>query len=322
MKPVEKLIRAIDRRQQTNRPLAFVVAVCKKFGDDRAGMLASVLAYDAFLAIFPLLLLLTTIVGFISDRNPGVRDAVLHSALRDFPIVGAQLANSVHPLKGSLVAVLIGSIGLLWGSMGVSQAAQLAMAEIWNIPGVHRPGFLPRLVRSLGFVGALGAGIVLTTAVTAIAAFAPGALVSRGVAELGIVGVNIGLFIVLFRVLTPNIATVDLLPGAAIGGIGWSFLQGVGALLVGHTLRNASQLYGFFGSVLGLVSWLFLTAQLTLYAAEVNVVRVRKLWPRSIVQPPLTDADREVLDAIAGEGRRRPEQVLHTGWRNGSGNTA
>ncbi|MEY2417876.1 MAG: hypothetical protein QOG90_556 [Actinomycetota bacterium] len=316
MNLAEKAIRHLDQRQQTNRRLGFVVAVFKKFGDDRAGMLASVLAYDAFLAIFPLLLLLTTIVGFISDRNPAVRDAILHSALRDFPIIGTQLAHSVHPLKGSFVAVLVGSVGLLWGSMGVSQAAQLAMAEIWNIPGVHRPGFFPRLVRSLAFVGALGAGIALTTVVTAIAAFAPGAFVSRGMAELGIIGVNIALFIVLFRVLTPNIATHDLLPGAAIGGVGWSFLQSVGALLVGHSLRHASQLYGFFGSVLGLVGWLFLTAQLTLYAAEVNVVRARKLWPRSIVQPPLTEADRKVLDAIAGEGRRRPEQVLRTGWHN------
>jgi YihY family inner membrane protein len=312
---VEKFIHAVDRRQQANRPLAFVVAVLKKFGDDRAGMLASVLAYDAFLAIFPLLLLLTTILGFISDRNPGVRDAILNSALRDFPIVGTQLANSVHPLKGSLIAVLIGSVGLLWGSMGVSQAAQLAMAEIWNVPGVQRPGFVPRLVRSLAFVSALGAGIALTTFVTALAAFAPGAIAGRVAAELGIVAVNIALFVVLFRVLTPDVATHELLPGAAIAGIGWSLLQSVGTLLVGHTLRNASQLYGFFGSVLGLVSWLFLTAQLTLYAAEVNVVRARKLWPRSLAPPPLTDADREVLDAIAGEERRRPEQWLRTGWR-------
>jgi YihY family inner membrane protein len=315
MNRVEALIRAVDRRQQSNRPLAFVVAVVKKFGDDRAGMLASLLAYDAFLAIFPLLLLLTTILGFISDRSPSVRDAILHSALRDFPIVGTQLANSVHPLKGSLLAVVIGSVGLLWGSMGVSQAAQLAMAEIWNIPGVERPGFLPRLGRSVVFVLALGAGIALTTSVSAVAAFAPGSIAPRVFAELGLVGVNIGLFVVLFRVLTPEVATHELLPGAVIGGIGWSFLQGVGALLVGHTLRNASQLYGFFGSVLGLVSWLFLTAQLTLYAAEVNVVRARQLFPRSLVQPPLTDADREVLDAIVREGRRRPEQLLRTGWR-------
>lgn len=317
MKRIENLVRALDRRQQSNRPLAFTFAVIKKFGDDRAGMLASLFAYDAFLAIFPLLLLLTTALGFISDHNPGVRDAVIHSALRDFPIVGTQLASSVHPLKGSLVAVLIGSVGLLWGSMGVSQAAQLAMAEVWNVPNVRRPGFFPRLLRSLGFVVAIGVGIALTTSVTAVAAFAPGGIAPRVIAGLGIVGVNIALYIVLFRVLTPDVGTRELLPGAAIGGIGWSILQSAGTLLVGHTLRNASQLYGFFGSVLGLVSWLFLAAQITLYAAEVNVVRARRLWPRSIVQPPLTDADRDVIDAITEAERRRPEQVLRTGWRHG-----
>ncbi|HVT76611.1 MAG TPA: YhjD/YihY/BrkB family envelope integrity protein [Acidimicrobiales bacterium] len=315
MNPLEKVVRGLDRRQQANRPLAFCFGVSKKFGDDRAGMLASLLAYDAFLAIFPLLLLLTTILGFVSDRNPAVRDAILHSALRDFPIVGSQLADSVHPLKGSVIAVLIGSAGLLWGSLGLSQAAQLAMAEVWNIPAVKRPGFFPRLGRSVAFVAALGVGIALTTFVTALAAFTPGAIASRVVAQLGITVVNVGLVVVLFRVLTPDVATRDLVPGGVIAGVGWTLLQGIGTLLVGHTLKNASQLYGFFGSVLGLVSWLFLTAQLMLYAAEVNVVRARKLWPRSIVQPPLTDADRKVLDAIAESERRRPEQLLRTGWR-------
>jgi uncharacterized BrkB/YihY/UPF0761 family membrane protein len=204
---------------------------------------------------------------------------------------------------------------LLWGSRGLSDAGQLAMQEIWNVPDVQRPGFVPRLVRSVGFVVALGLGIALTTVVAAVAAYAPGAIVSRSLAQLGSVAVNVGLFIALFRVLTPEVGTKDLVPGAVVAGIGWSLLQILGTFLVGRTLRNASEVYGYFGSVLGLISWLFLTAQLTLYAAEINVVRARKLWPRSLIQPPLTDADRRVFDAIAEEGRRRPEQHVRSGWR-------
>jgi uncharacterized BrkB/YihY/UPF0761 family membrane protein len=132
---------------------------------------------------------------------------------------------------------------------------------------------------------------------------------------VGSVAVNVGLFLVMFRVLTPHIGSRSLVPGAIVGGIGWSVLQAVGALLVAHQLRNASQLYGYFGSVLGLIAWLYIAAQLLVYAAEVNVVRDRRLWPRSIVQPPLTEADKETLDLIAEQGERRPEQSVRSHWR-------
>jgi uncharacterized BrkB/YihY/UPF0761 family membrane protein len=102
-----------------------------------------------------------------------------------------------------------------------------------------------------------------------------------------------------------------------VGGLAWSAVQALGGYLVGHQLRHASQVYGYFASVLGLVSWLYLGAQITLYAAELNVVRIRRLWPRSIVQPPLTDADRRTFDAIALQGERRPEQSVESHWDEG-----
>jgi YihY family inner membrane protein len=285
MKQIQQLIGRVDRFQQQRRPLAFVVAVFRKFGDDRAGTWAAVLAYDAFLAVFPLLLLLTTVLTYLSQRNDAVHRAVLDSALRDFPIIGQQLVDSVEPLHGSALAVVVGGLMLLWGSRGLSNAGQMAMSDVWNVPDVRRPGFFPRLIRSVGFIAALGVGVALTTAVAAVAAIAPGAYLSRGLGFAGTVAVNIALFLVLFRVLTPHVATRDLVPGAIVGGVGWSILQTIGTLLVGHWLRNASETYGYFGSVLGLISWLFLAAQLTLYAAEVNVVRARKLWPRSLTEP-------------------------------------
>jgi uncharacterized BrkB/YihY/UPF0761 family membrane protein len=113
-------------------------------------------------------------------------------------------------------------------------------------------------------------------------------------------------------VLTPkSIKTNYLIPGAVLAGVGWTVLQYAGTLLVGHTLRHASQVYGYFGSILGLISFLYLAAELTVYAAEVNVVRMRHLYPRSIAPPPLTAADRAVLSAIAEQGERRPEQRVH-----------
>lgn len=314
MNPIERVVRRVDGFQQTHRPLAIGFGVVKKFGDDRAGALAALIAYYAFLAIFPLLLLLTTVLGFAMERNSELKRSVLRSALRDFPIVGQQLGQAIHPLQGNGLALAGGVVGLIWGSLGVTQAGQLAMAEVWNVPGVDRPPFLTRLLRGFCLLGVFGIGLVATTLIASLSAFGGGLPVEAGGVALS-VALNIGLFVLAFRVLTvADVPTGSLVPGAILGGVCWSLLQVLGAYLVGHQLRHASQVYGFFASVLGLVWWLFLGAQLTLYAAEANVVWARRLWPRSIVQPPLTDADKRALDDIALQGERRPEQSVESSW--------
>jgi len=312
--PVERTVRRVDTFQQGHRPLAFAFGVVKKFGDDRAGSLAALIAYYGFLAIFPLLLLLTTILGFVMDQNSAIKRSVLQSALRDFPIVGEQLGEAINPLRGNGIALAFGLVGLVWGSLGVAQAGQLAMAEVWNIPGVDRPSFVKRLLRAFGLLAVLGIGLLATTVLAGVSSTgaSPALRIAGGVLP---VALNAGLFVLAFRVLTVRaVSTRELLPGAIIGGLCWSVLQVLGAYLVAHQLRYASQVYGYFASVLGLVSWLFLGAQVTLYAAEANVVWARRLWPRSIVQPPLTEADKRAFDDIAMQGERRPEQVVESTW--------
>ncbi len=310
---VEKPVRRLDAWQQRHARAAFVVGVIKKFGDDSAGTLAALIAYYGFLSLFPLLLVLITVLGLFFAHDTSLQHRILNSAFGQFPIVGRQLATSgLRSLRaGSAVGFVVGLLGLVWGSFGVSQAAQRAMAEIWNVPAVNRPGLLPRLGRSMGFVALLGLDVVLTTFLAGLVTIGHGALWFQVLAgAVGLV-VNIALYVAGFRILTPKSITTDLLiPGAAVAGIGWTILQYGGTVLVGHTLRHANQIYGYFGSVLGLISFLYLAAQLTVYAAEVNVVRARHLYPRSIAPPPLTRADKSVLGAVARQDRSRPEEKV------------
>ena len=120
---------------------------------------------------------------------------------------------------------------------------------------------------------------------------------------------NLLLLLVMFQLLTgTRLRWRWLLPGAAVGALGWSVLQTVGVQLVNHQLERANLLYGVFAGVLVLLGWLYLSTQLVVYAAEVNVVLARRLWPRSLLQPPLTEPDRRVLTALARTEERRPEQ--------------
>jgi uncharacterized BrkB/YihY/UPF0761 family membrane protein len=157
-----------------------------------------------------------------------------------------------------------------------------------------------------------GLGVVATTALASLPSLG-GHTPLFGLANLAApAAVNAGLFLVAFRVLTPRqVPTGQLLVGAAVAGVLFTLLQAVGGYLVGHNLKHAQAVYGFFAIVLGLMSWLFLSAQVTLYGAEVNVVRARRLWPRSILQPPLTDADQRALIDLAKQEERRPEQAIN-----------
>ena len=97
-------------------------------------------------------------------------------------------------------------------------------------------------------------------------------------------------------------------PGEA--AVLWTALQIVGGYYVTHQLKGASNVYGTFATVIGLLVWIYLGAQITLLCAEVNVVRVRHLWPWSLVQPPTIEADRVVMRAAAEVEQRRPEETI------------
>jgi hypothetical protein len=120
-------------------------------------------------------------------------------------------------------------------------------------------------------------------------------------------------------VLTPKgVPTRDLLPGAVLGGAGWTLLQILGTYLVHHFLHTDS-VYGVFGTVLGLIGWIYLACEVTVYAAEINVVLSRRLWPRAIVQPPLTEADRASMALQALQNQRRPEQHIEVTFHDRPG---
>ena len=316
MNVFERGMRTTDRAQQRIAPVAFFIGVVRKFGDDRGGSLCALLAFYGFLSLFPMLLLLVTLLGFLGGAEHSLVHRVESSAFSQFPIVGTKLSTNIHGLhEHNVPALVIGILGVVWGSMGALQTAQYAQAEIWHVPNVSRPSFWARLGRNMVMMMVLGVFLVAGSVLAGIVTIGHhGAWALVGAVLVGCV-LNLALFLVAFRILTPRqIPWGDMVVGSIAGAIGWTTLQYVGGALVEHALRNTSKEYGTFALVLGLISFLYLAAQVTVYAAEINVVKARKLWPRTLVQPPLNDADRRVLSSLALESRRRPEQVVSAGF--------
>jgi YihY family inner membrane protein len=299
-------LNTLDRHQQQSPRLSFIAAVVKKFSDDQAGQLAALISYYAFVSIFPLLLVLVTVLGFVLQGDPGEQKKILDGTLGQFPILSDYL--KVHSLRGSTVALVLGIVGAVLAGMGVTSATQNAFNRIWDVPFKERPNFLFSRLRSLGMLCILGA---LSIASTVLAGFVGAA--SHGAAPVvgGVVLaflLNIALFLIAFKLLTAaELSWRELLPGVIVAAIFWQLLEHLGGFYLDHELKRTQPLYGVFALVLGLLAWLYLGAQLVIFAAEINVVRVRKLWPRSFFSDPLLDADRRALTASA-EVEERVEQ--------------
>ena len=308
---IERLVRRVDRFQQAHQPLAFGYGVVKKFGDDRGSQLGGLIAFYGFLSFFPLMLVVVTVTAFLSHNNPHLAEQIRDSALKQFPVVGPDLVDNQKALPGSGFGLAVGLIGLVWGALGVTQAIQYAFAEVWHVPYKDRPNFFVRLFRGLSLFALLGAGVVVTVGLASLGGVIGNSLVAGAVGVVAAAALSIGLYLLVFRMLSPkHLRWSDLLPGAIIAGLGWQILETVGVQLVQNQLRHSSQLYGTVGVVLGLIFFLTLVSQITLYGLEINAVRVDRLWPRSIVQPPLTEADREQFRAMARQEERRDEQTV------------
>jgi YihY family inner membrane protein len=307
---VQRAARRVDGVQQRNRWLAFPYAVLKKFGDDEAGNLAALVAYYGFFSLFPLLLAFVTIMNFALRNNPDLQRRIEGTTLAQLPIVGAEVSRNVHTLQGSGLALVVALIVSIWAGIGVLRVLQTGLNSVWNVPYHHRPGLIPSVVRALLMLVVLAA-ILVVAALAGIAGTSTHTWWGAAIGVLASLLCNVALFALAFRVLTSqDLRWDDVWPGALVAGLAWTILQAIGGYIVSHQLRNASQTYGTFATVIGLMAWLYLGAQMTFVAAEVNVVRRRRLWPRSIVQPPLTDADQRALTYYAKQEERRPEESV------------
>ncbi|TDB89872.1 YihY/virulence factor BrkB family protein [Actinomadura sp. 7K534] len=308
----------VDAYQRRHRWAGLPLAVVYKFVDDQGAYLTALITYYGFVSLFPLLLLLVTALGFALEDNPDLQQRVLDSALAQFPVLGDQIGANIHSFQGSILALATGSIGSLYGGLGVVQAAQNALNKMWGVPRNSRPNPFAARVRSLALLAFGGAVILVTTllsAVTASGGVLGGGAGVRAVAILVAVAVNVVLFTVAFRVLTARRLTIaQVRTGAITAALVWQVIQWAGTFLLGHMLKGASATYGMFGIVLGLLTWIYLGAVTFVLSAEINVVREQRLWPRSLLTPftdnvELTAGDRRAYTSYA-------ETERHKGFEN------
>lgn len=302
----------VDSFQRRHPVAGFPLGVIYKFGEDQGPYLAALITYYGFLSLFPLLLLLTSVLGFVLDGRPELQRQVVESTLSQFPVIGDQIADP-QGLQGSIGAIVVGGLVALYGAIGVAQAIQNTMNVTWSVPRNRRPNPIRARLRSLRFIAVAGLAIVATTILSSAGLNAKtfgadlGALSTVAAIILSIL-VNGAVFVVTFRMFRPDeVRRRDVIPGAIFAAVIWQLLQFFGAVFVRNIVKGSGSTYGVFALVLGLLAWIFLAAVGVVIGSEINVVRAKRLYPRALLTPftdnvDLTDADqRAYLEAISSQ---------------------
>lgn len=305
----------LDRLQRRHPLLAFPLAVAYKFFDDHGNHLAALLTYYGFVSLFPLLLLLASVLGFVLRGDAALQQRILDSTLSQLPLLGTELQRP-GGLRGSSVALTVGAVTALYGALGVAQALQHTMNSLWAVPRYRRPNPLLARLRSVLLLAIAGLAVLGTTVLSAISSGTEvfGTALALLVTLLA-VAVNTAVFTAAFRLATARTLRVaDVLPGAVCAAFLWQLLQRFGAFYVARVLQDSS-VYGTFALVLGLLAWIYLAAVAVVVSVEVNVVRSKGLYPRSLLTPftddvRLTTADRAVYrDTATAQSFKRFETI-------------
>jgi membrane protein len=269
-----------------------VAAVQRRYGDIGGNQLAAAFTLQAFLSIFPLILVAIAALGFVAA---GSHTDVAGRLVSNLGLKGESakmLTDAVGSAERSRKAAsLVGFAGLLWSGLGLVGALQYAYNSVWQINdrGMKDKAF------GLFWLGGAALLFVAGAAATTALRWLPGFLAPVGI--LIAFAVSLGLWLWTSRVL-PN-RTVPwraLLPGAILGAVGLEVLKAVGAYYVPKAVASSSQLYGSLGIVFAVLAWLLLFGRLVVYSAVLNVVRYEEHegTVRAIVEAPPVPGARPV----------------------------
>jgi membrane protein len=307
------LVAALDRTQRRHSVLGLPIAIFYKYVDDQGNYLAASITYYAFIAIFPLLLLGSSILGFFLQSDPTLAGNILDSALANFPIVGDQLGRP-GGLKGSVAGVVVGALAALYGSLGLGQALQNAMNVAWAVPRNRRPNPIRLRLRSLLLLLTAGAAILGITTLSLLGtdteAFGTKANTALGwVVRVATVLLLGGVLTLIFRLATARRHhLVRAAPGAFATAVMWQALQYAGALYVDNVIRETHGMNSTFALVLGLIGIIYLAAMMGVVGIQVNVVLARRLWPRSLASLFVDNSDLTPADERAYAGYAQSQQ--------------
>lgn len=277
-------LKKFDSFQQKRRPLAFLVAVVKKYSEDEGGRQAALITYYGFLSLFPLLLVTTAAIDLFLRNYESLQSRVVEGISTYFPIIGSQLQSNIQEFNRSGLALVLGVILTMYGARGGAEAIRNAFNQIWKVPKERWPGFPISTIKSFLIIVVGGGGLVLASVLSSYSAGIAHGFIFKLIPFLLSLLILVAAFYQVFSIAINSREPTrrDLLVSAIAAAVGAQILQLIGGYLLTHELKNLSSLYGAFAVVLGLLFWIYLQVQVLLLAAFAGLVHAKKLWPTKL----------------------------------------
>lgn len=248
-----------------------LVRAMENFRNHRTGRNATLVAHFGFLSVFPLLLVFTTVLGFVLENNPELQQSIIDSTFSRLPFVGQQLQQDPTQLKGNVVVLVVGLLLALWAGMKAFNVLQLALDDVAEVPMDERPNLVRTRVRSLAGIAVVGAAQIGTAILTSLIGASGVSTYTRLLLAAAAITVNTAVLAASYRWLcVRDLSWRQVAPGAIAGGVAFAVLQFAGTAIVGRAITNASPVYGDFATVIGLITWFGLHSAIALLGAELN----------------------------------------------------
>ena len=272
-------VAAVRRR---SRAVDLALAVADGFRNHITGRNTAVLAYYGVLTLFPLLMAATTILGFVLEGRPELRRDILDSALAQIPVIGQRIDDQAGNIGGSWIALIVGLVVAVWGSLKAFVGAQVAFDDIWEVPVSRRSNMFVQRGRALIGVAVIGVAQIGNVVLASLVGFAGLPLVGQVAVTIGGLVSNIVVAAAMYRFLTSRDTTWrDVRPGAVFAGIVFTLLQYAGTLIMTRAFDSAQSVYGDFAGLLALMSWISIHALVALVGAELNAALAIRRAPAS-----------------------------------------
>jgi uncharacterized BrkB/YihY/UPF0761 family membrane protein len=267
--------------RERSRRTDVAVRTIDGFRRHRSGRNAAVISHYGFLSVFPLLLVFTTVLGYVLQNDSKLKKDIINSTLAQLPFIGEQLKTDPSKLRGDALVLILGLLASLWGGMKAFVAVHGALDDIAEQPLDHRSNpFITRLRALVGMVY-IGGAQIGTAVLSSLVGLTGVAAINKVLLTIGTVAINAGVLALSYRWLrTKRPSWRSIAPGAIAGGVMFAALQVLGAWIVRRAINGALPVYGTFASVIGLLSWLSLHAIIALGGAELNAALTADAPPR------------------------------------------
>ncbi|MEX2503228.1 MAG: YhjD/YihY/BrkB family envelope integrity protein, partial [Egicoccus sp.] len=308
---------AIKDRLLTVPVIGTALRMQERYRLDAADQFAAAIALFGFLSLVPLLVLAVAVAGFVFS-DPAEQAEIARTLTSAVPGLQAAFGATEQGVDGFMEAVVdnrgalagFGVVTLLLTGLKVINSAMVATTMVFR--GALPVGVKGKLLQVaamplLGIVALLAAGASSLVGVLDLPGWA-----ATPVALLATIPLDLLLFLTAYKMFSPtsDLSWRRLLPGAAVGAVGWAALKIAGASYVSSQAESAGALYGAFGGIIALLLLLYLAGRLYLYGAELNALLAERhigiLVSPEIHGVPLVDAKAAAGDASATETRQLP----------------